>query len=257
MSNTQVQTETDGSKVRLIALLDVVDDMPDVRQLRQDSYELLKVGRGTTVVDVGCGTGRAVAEMTDRGARAIGLDLSEEMIGEASRRRPDADFRCAEAYQLPFGDGEVDAYRAEKLYHELDDPVRALREARRVLVPGGRTVLIGQDWDTFVIDSDEAALTRTIVHARADLVPGARTARRYRSLLLDGGFRDVVLEVRTGVFTGAAMLPMIIGLAEGASAAGAITRADARRWIAEQRRRAEGDRLFLAIPLLIASATRT
>lgn len=256
MSNTQVQGESDRSAVRLIALLDAVDDLSDARQLRKDSYDLLNLGRGTTVVDVGCGTGRAVAEMTDRGARAIGLDLSEEMIMEAGRRRPDVDFRCAEAYQLPFGDGEVDAYRAEKLYHELDDPVRALSEARRILAPGGRAVLIGQDWDTFVIDSDAAALTRTIVHARADLVPGARTARRYRSLLLDGGFRDIALEVRTGVFTGAAMLPVIIGLAEGASAAGAITPADARRWVTEQQARAEGDRLFLAVPFFIASATR-
>ncbi|MCX2181301.1 methyltransferase domain-containing protein [Streptomyces sp. SKN60] len=256
MSNTWVQEESGGSAAQLIALLDAVDDLPDARQLREDSYELLRLRPGSTVVDVGCGAGRAVAEMTDRGMRAIGLDLSEETIAEAGRRRPDGDFRCAEAYRLPFGDEEVDAYRAEKLYHELPDPARALSEARRVLVPGGRVVLIGQDWDTFVIDSDDAALTRTIVHARADLVPGARTARRYRSLLLDAGFRDVALEVRTGVFTGDAMLPVISGLAEGASAAGAIAPADARRWIAEQRARAEADRLFLAVPLFLASATR-
>ena len=58
--------------------------------------------------------------------------------------------------------------------HVLDDPARAAGEARRVLAPGGRIVLIGQDWDTFVIDADDAALTRTIVHARADLVPTPR-----------------------------------------------------------------------------------
>ncbi|MEU8149944.1 hypothetical protein [Nonomuraea sp. NPDC048901] len=56
--------------------------------------------------------------------------------------------------------------------------------------PGGRIVLIGQDWDTLVIDSDDPALTRTIVHARADQVTSPRAARSYRNLLLDAGFED-------------------------------------------------------------------
>ncbi|MFE1933404.1 hypothetical protein ACFW95_24200 [Streptomyces sp. NPDC059474] len=54
--------------------------------------------------------------------------------------------------------------------------VAALAEARRVLVPGGRVVLVGQDWEALVVDADDAALTRTIVHARAGLVPAPRAA---------------------------------------------------------------------------------
>ncbi|MFI8499602.1 methyltransferase domain-containing protein [Streptomyces sp. NPDC085524] len=217
---------------------------------------MLTLKRGSAVVDVGCGAGRAVAEMADRGARAIGVDTSEEMLAEARRRRSDCRFEHSKAEQLPFEDGELDAYRADKVFHELDDPSRALAEARRVLVPGGRAVLVGQDWDTFLIDSDDAALTRVIVHARADLVPGPRTARRYRSLLLDAGFRDVDVQVHTVVFAGDGALPMISGLAEVAHKARAISRMEAEGWLAEQRARAEVDRLFVAVPLFIASSTR-
>ena len=73
-----------------------------------------------------------------------------------------------------------------------------------MLAPGGRIVLIGQDWEMVAIDSDDPGLTRTIVHARAELVTEARV----------GG------------------------------------------WAEEQQRRAHDDRLFLAVPVFVASATR-
>ncbi|GHB48859.1 hypothetical protein GCM10010377_44780 [Streptomyces viridiviolaceus] len=130
-----------------------------------------------------------------------------------------------------------------------------MTEARRVLAPGGRITLVGQDWDTIVIDSDDPTLTRTIVHARADLTAGPRTARRYRSLLLDAGFDDVAVEVHTGVFTGPAMSALLAGLAEGACSTGAVTREQADSWIAEQRARGAADRLFLALPMFMAAAT--
>ncbi|WP_309074913.1 methyltransferase domain-containing protein [Streptomyces sp. NWU339] len=100
------------------------------------------------------------------------------MAAVARGRWPEADFRIAGAYGLPRPDASVDGYRADKVFHELAEPGRALTEARRVLAPGGRIVLVGRDWDTIVIDSDDPALTRTVVHARADLiaVPPAGTA---------------------------------------------------------------------------------
>ncbi|MCX4792367.1 methyltransferase domain-containing protein [Streptomyces sp. NBC_01221] len=100
------------------------------------------------------------------------------MIAAARQRRPEGDLRVADASQLPFADGELSGYRAEKLFHALDEPTAALAEAYRVLTPGGRIVLIGQDWDTLVIDSDDPQLTRTIVHARADTFPSPRAARQ-------------------------------------------------------------------------------
>ncbi|MFI7413609.1 methyltransferase domain-containing protein [Streptomyces sp. NPDC049627] len=246
---------TEHEADQLIALLDAVDRLPGAAELRSRSYELLVIAPGATAVDVGCGAGRAVAELTEAGVKTVGVDPDERMIEVARRRWPEADFRTAGAYELPFADSTMDGYRADKVFHELAEPERALDEARRVLAPDGRIVLVGQDWDTFVIDSDDPALTRTIVHARADLVPGPRTARRYRNLLLAAGFEAVTVEVHTGVFTGPVMLPMLVGLAEGACAAGAVNRAQADEWIAEQRARAEVDRIFLALPMFVAAAT--
>ncbi|RFS83404.1 methyltransferase domain-containing protein [Actinomadura spongiicola] len=240
----------------LIALLDLADTLPQASELRERSYEALAITPGAAVVDVGCGAGRAVTEMAARGARAVGVDPNERMIGVAWKRWPTMDFRVAGAYELPFDDGELYGYRADKVFHVLDDPARAVEEARRVLAPGGRIVLVGQDWDTFVIDADDAALTRTIVHARADQVVSPRVVRRSRNLLLDAGFTDITVEVHTAVFTDETMLPVLVDLAGKAHAAGAISDAEAETWIDEQRDRAQNGRLFFALPLFMTAATR-
>lgn len=240
----------------LMARLDAADRLPGAGRLRALSYDALGAVPGTSVVDVGCGTGRAVAELTGRGVRAVGVDRSERMIAAARSRWPEADFRIAEAYELPLPDASVHGYRADKVFHELAEPERAVEEARRVLVPGGRILLVGPDWDTLVVDSDDPALTRTLVHARADLITNPRAARRCRNLLLNGRFRDVTVEVHTSVFTGPEMMPLLAGLAEAACSTGAVTREQADGWIAEQRARVDADRFFLALPVFMAAATR-
>ncbi|MPY31147.1 methyltransferase domain-containing protein [Streptomyces adustus] len=250
------KSEQDRQSVdEFVAVLDAAEQTPGAMELRQYSYQLLRMEPGASAVDVGCGTGRAVAELRDLGVKAVGIDPAEQMIAIARRRWSEADFRVAGANELPFADGSMSGYRADKVFHELPAPRRALKEARRVLVRGGRIALIGQDWDTVVVDSDDPALTRAIVHARADQVAAPRAARRYRNLLLDTGFIDVAVQVRTGIFTGTAALPLLTGLAEGARLSGAVPDDRADAWLAKQRARAEADRLFLALPLFVASAT--
>ncbi|MEU1662408.1 methyltransferase domain-containing protein [Streptomyces sparsogenes] len=255
MSKNQEAVEQHRDTETLLAVLDAADRMPSAGRLRARSYELLSPAPGSTVVDVGCGAGRAVAELAERGVHAVGVDTDPRMLAAARERWPAAEFREAGAEDLPFADGSVRGYRAEKLFHNLQEPGRAVAEARRVLCPGGRIVLVGQDWDAILIDSDDAALTRTIVHARADLLGTPRAGRQYRNMLLDGGFDDVTVEVHTSVFTDPAMLSLATRLAEPACTSGAVSRDQADKWLAEQRRRAETDRFLVAIPFFVAAAT--
>ncbi|WP_418960485.1 methyltransferase domain-containing protein [Streptomyces tritici] len=239
----------------MLAVLDAADRLPDATRLRARSYELLSLVPDSTVLDVGCGAGRAVAELAERGVRAVGVDPSPVMLAAARKRWPEAEFLEAGAEELPFADGSVRGYRADKVFHVLQEPARAVAEARRVLCPGGRIVLVGQDWDAIMIDSDDPALTRTIVHARADLLNAPRAAREYRSLLLAGGFDDVTVEAHTSVFTDPAMLSLLARLAEPVCAAGTVDRDRAEEWLAEQRRRAETGRFLVALPFFVASAS--
>lgn len=228
----------------LLAVLDAGDAQPVAVELRARSYELLGDVTGATVVDTGCGGGRAVAELAERGAHAVGVDLDPEMIAAARQRWPAGEFHVGDACELPFETGSVAGYRADKVLHTLDDPARAVAEARRVLAPGGRAVLLGPDWDTIVIDSDEPETTRRLVHAKADSFPSPRVARRYRNLLLDGGFTDPVVVVHTMVLAddlGLALLHRIT---------------DEKSWLAEQAKRARTNRIFVALPMFLVAAQR-
>ncbi|WP_460397646.1 methyltransferase domain-containing protein [Actinophytocola sediminis] len=228
----------------LLAVLDAIDGLPWATDLRNRTYELLGDVRGQLVVDVGCGGGRAVAELEERGAVAVGVDVDSDMLAAARERWAGADFRPGSALALPFADGSVAGYRADKVLHVLERPVDALLEARRVLAPGGRAVLVGQDWDAIVVDADDAETTRRVLAAKADTIASPRAARAYRNLLLDAGFSDPVVEVHTAVHTDSSGLALLARL--GAP----------EHWLAEQRDRARRGRLFVALPLFLAVARR-
>jgi SAM-dependent methyltransferase len=238
----------------LLALLDRADAHPATAAVRRRSYELLEPVIGAPIVDVGCGGGLAVAELTERGARVTGLDVDEQMLAAARTRLPGGDFRQGNAERLPFGDGELSGYRADKVLHMLPDPAVAVAEAARVLAPGGRIVLLANDWEGYLLDATDTGLTRRLVQARADGIPCPHASRRYRNLLLDAGFADVSLEVRTVVYTDDTVLPFVASLAGAGVAAGAATQADADDWLAEQEARIRANRFMLAMPTFLASA---
>jgi SAM-dependent methyltransferase len=242
------------------AFLDILiafDRQPESVRLRHRTYELLQVEHGSRVVDVGCGGGTAVAELAALGSDAVGIDAAAEAVAFAREQHPDCRFELGDALRLPFTDGSLDGYRAEKLYHALDDPDKACAEAHRVLAPGGRIVLVGQDWDLIGVESGDPDLTRTIVTGSADEIANGRVARRYRNLLLDTGFGDVSCEVHTAVLTDPALALFTVDrLAQGAVRAGVVGEPQAGAWLDDQRRRADRDRLLVTLPLFVAAGRR-
>ena len=92
--------DTMDATAGLIARLDAAETEPGVVRLRHRSYELLELSPGASVVDVGCGTGRATAELRQRGTAAIGVDPDELMIATARRRWTAAEFRMAKPTPL-------------------------------------------------------------------------------------------------------------------------------------------------------------
>lgn len=96
------------------------------------------VAAGSRVLDVGTGSGVAAARALARGAAVTGIDFSDAMLAEARRTVPGVEFRSASAEALPFSDGTFDAVVANATLHHLGEPEKALAEARRVLIAGGR-----------------------------------------------------------------------------------------------------------------------
>jgi len=105
----------------------------------------LRVGAGSTVVDVGCGVGASTIQVArETGADAVGVDLSAELLAKARSAAAAAGlhrrvrFLEADAEALPLEDESVDAVLCECALCTFPDKPKAAREMARVLRPGGR-----------------------------------------------------------------------------------------------------------------------
>jgi ubiquinone/menaquinone biosynthesis C-methylase UbiE len=90
---------------------------------------------GRRVLDIGCGTGRFLAQLAEV-ANAWGVDASPEML-EVARARAQAGLKLGSAEELPFKDRWFERATMWLVAHLVDRP-RAFAEAHRVLAPGGR-----------------------------------------------------------------------------------------------------------------------
>ncbi|HIJ72504.1 MAG TPA: class I SAM-dependent methyltransferase [Candidatus Hydrogenedentes bacterium] len=93
-----------------------------------------------TVLDMGCGTGRFSASLSDQfGAIVVGADPSQKMLAEARRtvEHPRVKFLIGSAEHLPLNDGTICLIYLSMVYHHIDNLALATNEWYRVLRPGG------------------------------------------------------------------------------------------------------------------------
>jgi len=108
------------------------------RQTIEPLLDAVRAAPGVRLLDVACGPGLLAAAAVRRGATVVGVDFSSTMVAEAGNRFPFLEFRQGNAEALPFSDGCFDAVAMNFGLLHLAQPEQALREARRVLRPGGR-----------------------------------------------------------------------------------------------------------------------
>jgi len=119
---------------------------PSEEEERRIALEMMRIGEGDQVIDVGCGTGnytRHLAQAAGEGL-TVGLDASETMVAAAAERsdRPNLAFLRGDACALPFEDETFDVACSVGVIHMVEEPMVALGEMVRVLAPGGRIVIL-------------------------------------------------------------------------------------------------------------------
>jgi SAM-dependent methyltransferase len=110
---------------------------PSNQPLFAQVLDRLGVGPGTRLIDIGCGSGYAAAIAAARGARVTGIDITPELVEIARERVPGANFVVGGMDDLPFEDESFDAAVGFNAFQFAEDAPRAVREAARVVKPGG------------------------------------------------------------------------------------------------------------------------
>ena len=110
----------------------------------------LTAGKIESFLDAGAGTGRMLELIAPHAGRAIGIDVSPDMLAIARDRLlrgniQNAQVRLGDTYRLPFPNGSAasgfDVVLFHQVLHYLDDPQHAVAEAARVMTPGGKILI--------------------------------------------------------------------------------------------------------------------
>lgn len=96
---------------------------------------------GKKTLDIGCGNGRLIHHLKNKGGVVTGADISKKMIESARKRFPDTEFIQANAENLPFQNEEFDVVVAAFLIVHLKNPEKMFKEIYRVLKDGGSFIL--------------------------------------------------------------------------------------------------------------------
>jgi ubiquinone/menaquinone biosynthesis C-methylase UbiE len=149
-------------------------------------------GQGN-LLDVACGPGVVTAALAPGAASVIAFDATEQMLEKAKSRCAKAglfnvDFKCGDAENLPFEDGQFDGVVTRLAVHHFADPQRALNEAFRVLRRGGAAVVVDIVSSE---DANESDLQNAIERLRDPSHVRMLSSSELNACMSRAGFQDI------------------------------------------------------------------
>jgi SAM-dependent methyltransferase len=170
------------------------------------------------VVEIGCGAGRLTKHMAAHFREVLALDVSEDMIAYARKNidRESVRFALVDGTEIPLPSGSADAVFSAHVFQHLDKPADVenyLREAARVLVPGGTMMIhipvfswpigagnwvkrlhgLGRRWDEYKAVRQRGEIERG--GTRGMMRMRSYPMRYFFQFLPELGFKDVELNI--------------------------------------------------------------
>jgi SAM-dependent methyltransferase len=173
-------------------------DLANRRATQRGSFFLQHLHSGMRLLDCGCGPGTVTLGLAEAVApgETIGIDIERRQIDAASalaaeRGVANVRFEVGSIYELPYPESSFDAAYAQSVLFHLREPLRALKELRRVLKPGGVVGIVDGDFGCELIAPPSPAIDRLLaLLARGLQQHGGDPyyARNLRPLLYQAGF---------------------------------------------------------------------
>ncbi len=212
---------------------------------RDRVIDLLQPAPGERILDIGCGSGafcREIALMVVPAGSVVGIDPAPAAIDVARRLAAFADqsvltFAEADGHALPFATASFDAAVCISVLGFCRDPEQVLAEARRVLRPGGRILVVNSDEDTRVYNGHDRELGRRMARAIADRGNDPWLGRRLAPMLSATGFQieqeTVLVDLERDFAPGTSGYALAHFVRDYLLHTADIPEADYQRWLAD------------------------
>lgn len=164
---------------------------PYLRSMQEKIVSLLNLNKNQRLLDVGCGTGRALrlaSSLVKSKGEFYGIDLSSKMVRVAksnSSNYKNMYFYKANSEKLPFKNNFFNLIMCSNSFHHYSNPDKVLNEIYRVLKPKGRIYILDPTADTLIIKVIEWLLLKRIEKGHVKLY----STKEYKSLFEKAGLQ--------------------------------------------------------------------
>ena len=226
----------------VITRLEARGKHPSFDKMLQEYLAAMGIDSASNVLDIGCGTGvaaRAIVHRRGFSGKVMGIDLSPYLVAAATRLSAEegvgnrVEFHAGDTHSLDLADGAFDAVVAHTLVSHVHDPLAVIKEAARVVKPGGMVGIFDGDYASLTFSSDDPAKGKAYDEAVIDaIVTNPRVMRQMPQLLraanleLVASFPSLIAEIGTADF----WVSGIESFARLLPKSGVMGEAEARGW---------------------------
>jgi ubiquinone/menaquinone biosynthesis C-methylase UbiE len=237
-----------------------------VEKVKQTSYEMMQLGLGMKVLDIGCGPGidaRKISEFVGDNGNVIGIDYDDKMIADAHKeaKSSNTQFIKADVCSMPFEDNYFDAVRAERLFQVLPKSIdfnTVVKEIIRVTKEEGVIVLVDTDWGTASLNYEDSELTNRLLYFFAnECRPHGYAGRQFYELMKKHGLAVERVEALPVYMFDFSETPFEKWLTKEALEKNIATEKEMEQWNNDLNRKTENNEFFGIVNMILVSGRKS
>jgi ubiquinone/menaquinone biosynthesis C-methylase UbiE len=246
--------------------LDAVSASRAGQKYKQQTFDLLHIKAGYSILDVGCGLGedaQAMSALVGGNGLVVGVDLNEPFILKAKQRLNGLPlpvrYCLGDASRLGFASASFDGCRIDRTLLHIKNPQPVISEINRVCKSGSWIVASEVDWGTLIIDAPEKQLTQKILNYQCEQFANGWIGRQLPGLFQKTGLTDIQVIPDTGFFNNYVMADKMIRLQETLEYArddGLITAGESSSWLRTFEMLTGEGRFFCSVTLFIVAGKK-